>query len=406
MLPLKISLPRFKKVSGVILGIAIAAGLGILIIHKIISLQQMPLTSQVPGIPVETAVATTGPISSTIEYNGTVVSDHEVAVAARVMAEIKEVTVNTGDTVKKGQVLAVLDSQDLKDKITQAEAGVAQAGAAVEQAEANLANARTSFVTTADNYKRGRALLDAGAISRATFDTQYDLPYRQAQQTAEHAAPAQLMQAEAQLAQARAALALARSAYNDSVIKAPFDGVITSIQNYPGDLAVPGKPILTMADTGRLKVQVKVIAVDLSALHEGTVALVSFPDLSLKPIKSRVTRIYPSADPVFHTTVVEIPLPSTRAKPGMNAQISFILKSQEYALLVPRPAIKTDNNHSYVFTVKNNRAVQVPVYTGIEDENYCAVTGHIKPGDRVIVSDLSKLSNGKEVFLIPERSQP
>lgn len=390
-----------KKMIKMALLIIVPASLALLVGSKIVALRQLSPPAQEAGLPVETVAVSVGSIRECLNYTGTVESAHRASLSPRIMAEIKTVTVKEGDRVTRDQVLVVLDDKELKDRLNQAAAAVEQARAALEQAEGALSTSRANLEKATANYQRGQELLAAGAISPSVFENQYELPYQQAKESAERIVPAQVKAARAQLAQAEAGLALARSAYEDTIIRAPFDGVVTAVHSYPGDLAVPGKPILTLDDPGKMVVRVKVAEADLPLLKVGQKATLRYP--GGQEIASQVSRIYPAEDPLTRSTIVELPVSSPGIRAGMSVEVSFVIGQSEQALLVPRRAVKTEQGRAWVFIVRNGRAVQVPVTLGLKNETHYEVKGDLKPGDPVIVSDLTRLYDGKEVFVYQER---
>lgn len=392
-----------KRPLKVFLPVLFLAALGLLAGTKIMALRQLPPPAQAAGVPVETVPVTAGTITESLSYTGTIESAHRASLASKVMAEIRTLTVKEGDRVTRGQVLVVLNDEELKERLNQAAAAVDQARAVLEQAEGALSVSRTNLEKAAANYKRGQELLAAGAIAPSVFENQYELPYQQAKESAERTAPAQVRAARAQLAQAEAGLALARSAYQDATIRAPFNGVVTAVHNYPGDLAVPGKPILTLDDTGKMVARVKVAEADLPFLKVGQKATLRYP--GGRETASQVSRIYPAEDPLTRSTIVEVPVSSPGVKPGMSVEVSLEAGRSERALLVPRRAVKTEQGRAWVFTVKNGRAVQVPVTLGLKNETHYEIKGDLKPGEPVVVSDLTRLYDGKEVLVYREGSK-
>ncbi|MQL53454.1 efflux RND transporter periplasmic adaptor subunit [Desulfofundulus thermobenzoicus] len=392
-----------KRPLKVLLPVLFLAALGLLAGTKMAALRQLPPPAQAAGVPVETVPVTTGPITESLSYTGTIESAHRAAIASKVMAEIKTLTVKEGDRVAAGQLLVLLDDGELNERLAQAAAAVDQARAALEQAEGALSLSRTNYEKASANYIRGKQLLDAGAIPRSVFENQYELPFLQAKESVERTAPAQVEAARAQLAQAEAGLALAREAYGNATIRAPFNGVVTAVHQYPGDLAAPGKPILALDDTGKMVARVKVAEADLPHLRVGQKATLRYP--GGRETVSQVSRIYPAEDPLTRSTIVEVPVSSAGVRPGMSVDVSLEVGRSGRALLVPRRAVKTEQGKAWVFTVKNGRAVRVPVTPGLKNETHYEIKGDLKPGEPVVVSDLTRLYDGKEVFVYQEGSK-
>jgi Multidrug resistance efflux pump len=279
-------------------------------------------------------------------------------IVPKVPGKVARVHVDVGSRVSAGQVLVTLENKDLADRVAQAEAGVKQAEAGVKQAtavleqlqaglksaQAALENAVESYRVAEANYRRAKELLAAGAIPQAVFEGQYELPYKQAKQTAEVSAPAQVELVQAQLAGARAALenaqavlknaqaqqALARSAYEDSFIRAPFGGVVTARNINPGEMAST-TPVISLADLDKVVVKAAVGEKFINQLKIGQKVRVKISAVRPEFFTGTVTHIGPAADPATKAfpVKVEIANPDHVLKPGMFAEVYLTAAGQK-----------------------------------------------------------------------------
>lgn len=237
--------------------------------------------------PITARVARAERVSASrrIELAGTVEAERSATVSSRVMAGVTAVHVQLGDEVRAGQTLISIDP-------SAAEGQVAQARGALAQAEAGLALARR-------NHERYVAL----AASRSASELELDL------------ARSQFEQAQGAVQQARGAIAAASSVARDSRVVAPFAGRVVARQVEVGDLAAPGRPLVTIESRAgrRLVVAVPETMARAAALSPGSalaVALDARPDLG--EIAGTVAEISPGPDAVTHAYTVKIDLPAGR----------------------------------------------------------------------------------------------
>lgn len=251
--------------------------------------QPAAVALEVPTVAVQAG----GPARS-LELDGTLEPIRQATVAAQVGGNVLALAVKAGDRVKAGQALARIDERS-------AAAALAQSDAAVAQAETQLRQARTDL-------NRARELRAQGYVSQA------------AQDNAETAVKA----AEAGLAQAQAGRSQAALARGFTTVAAPFEGLVLATHLMDGDLAAPGRPILTVYAPGALRAVVQVPA-SLAALARGAGKIeVQLPDGSWTPPTKKVE--LPTADPVAQTVDWRLDLSaadSTRSLPGQAVRIRF-----------------------------------------------------------------------------------
>jgi RND family efflux transporter MFP subunit len=242
------------------------------------------------------------------EWPGTVTSRTVAQVSPRITARVLEIKVNVGSVVKAGDVVALLDDRDL---VARAE----QSRSAVTAAEAQGAEA-------ASDLERMRDLLAKGAASRKEFE----------------AAEARSKALDAQTNQARNALKEAQVMLDEAVVRAPFDGVVAEKRAEPGDLAVPGRPILLVHDPNRLRLEAQVPEACAAKAHVGMEVPVFVESLG-KEYKGTLDEISPVADPLNRTFLAKATLPSDPGlKPGMFGRFRTAC-TRRFALLVPASAI-------------------------------------------------------------------
>lgn len=304
----------------------------------------------------------------TIEITGTVTAERVAAVAARISAPVTAVHVQAGDRVAAGQLLLEIDPQVSAGQS-------AQAQGALLQAQAVLTLARR-------NHQRYQALAATDAASELEVDL----------------ARTQLEQAEGAVHQAEGALAAARSVAGDARVVAPFAGRVTRRMVEVGDLAAPGRPLLTVESEGgrrlALAVPEGVVAAAGLALGDAVSAAVdSRPDLGT--LRAEVVEMAPGPDPVSHTVEVELALP-VDGLPAGSAGRAWVVTGRRAAVLVPAAAVLRHGGLELVVVRdadgrSSTRAVTVAEVTGGSDGTAPTEAG----GETVEV--LSGLAGGETV---------
>lgn len=274
-------------------------------------------------VPVTTGKVQLGRLSDITTIGGKLEAVISANIVPKIPGKVAQVHVDVGSVVKAGQVLVTLDNQDLLDRVSQAEAGVAMAKAAVRAAEAGLTTAQAAYEVAEANYERGKHLLDQQAIPTAVFEGEYELKYKQAKEQAELGAPAQLELARAKLDQARANLRLARTAYDDSFIKAPFNGVVIARNVNPGEMASNIAPVVSLVNLDKVVVMATVSEDHINGLKQGQQVQVKVPAVSEKPFIGVIINISPAADPITKAFPIKVQIenPEHKLKLGMFAEV-------------------------------------------------------------------------------------
>ncbi len=371
-----------KKLVWIVIAAGVAAGLVAVRAKRLQQKETAPLVRQ-PVPVVEVVPVRSGRVARVRHVTGTVVAADEARIAPMIMARLLEVRVREGDPVHKGQVLAVLDARELEDAMAQAGAGLSAARGAVAAAEA----AWEAQQATTD---RDRVLHEAGAIS----DEQWERS-----QTALRSAAARLETARAELRRAEKRLAQARTKRSYARLEAPFDGVVAARWADPGDLAVPGKPILAVARSGDLRVRAQLPVEDLAVLAVGQRVTVG---TGAGTVAARVSRIVPTAGP-SGLAVFEADLPKAPKTflPGASVGVEVTLAGAQ-GLVVPLDALLDGERGTWVFVVTEGtggeaqgarrgtvRPTRVRVVSRSADR--AVVDGPLAEGDRIVVAQPARL---------------
>ncbi|MCC6610016.1 MAG: efflux RND transporter periplasmic adaptor subunit [Burkholderiales bacterium] len=308
---------------------------------------------------LETAAVAIRDVGETYAAEGVVEAVRQSTIAAQTQGRIVELAIDVGDRVTRGQVIARIDPREATEVVATADAQVAQA-------EAALANTRV-------NYDRTRKLVSQKFVSEAALDkaqTDYDA-------------------ARAQVAAARAAAAQARTGKGYTVIAAPFAGVVSARHVDLGEMAQPGKPLVTLFDPKDLRAVVTVPQAKLAAMRAPIAAQVELPTLGERVAAKEVT-VLPAADARTHTTQVRLDLPEglKGVYPGMFARGHFTL-GEAKKLIVPASAVVRRSEVTGAYVVTPGGAI---VFRQLR-------VGEAIPG--VGVEVLAGLADGERVALDP-----
>jgi RND family efflux transporter MFP subunit len=285
-------------------------------------------------------------------WPGTVTARIVAQVAPRVAGRILEITVHAGEKVKRGQVLARLDDAESR-------ARVGQARAALAAAEARAGRARA-------DAQRLQNLFDKDAATRQDLD----------------AAVAAARSNDAQVREARSAVQEAESRLGDTVLNAPFDGVIVQRRQELGDMALPGGPVLTLQQSQQLRIESAVPAncAGRVKLGDELKARIANPE---REFKVMIDEIQPAADPRTRTVLVKARLPQdSGVSPGAFGWL-YQPCGQKELLLVPASAVSRVGQLETVRLVTGERVHLHHVRTGKRYDGQVEILSGLKEGDTV-----------------------
>jgi RND family efflux transporter MFP subunit len=327
-------------------------------------------------------VTTTQPVAASLPIklaaNGNVAAWQEASVSSESNGlRLTEVRVNVGDVVKAGDVLAVFSADTVS-------ADLAQAKAALQEAEANAADA-------AANAARARTLQNSGALSAQQISQ-----YNTAEQTA-----------NARIASAKAALATQQLRLKYTRVVAPDSGIISARSATVGAVSAPGTELFRMIRQGRLEWRAEVVAQDLHNLKPGTSAIVKAANGS--ELTGKVRMIAPTVDLQTRSALVYVDLPTAAGggkdapfKAGMFASGQFELGTSQ-AMTVPQQAIVVRDGFSFVFRLNADQHVsQIKVTPGRRLGDRIEVLGGLTANTQVVVRGAGFLNDGDLVNKVAE----
>lgn len=319
---------------------------------------------------VDYTAALSRSIGGALELPGSVESVHKAQVATPVAGLVVELAIREGRTVSKGLALARLDTSNL-------EARQATLEAQLTESKARLLAAQSSF-------RRAKELFEAQVISTEQLD---DARFE-----------SQALEARARSLQA--ALDENTLLIENSVIHAPFDGVVTARRTEVGQWVRIGDPIVDLLALEQLEIAVNVPEAYIGGMRLGQTAHATFPSLDNLRVACRVIAMIPEGDPDSRTFPIRLQVDSAggRLRPGMLATVMLSPSTSRTATLVPKDAIVGRNDGYYVFTLADDGTVgetQVSMGEGLGE--WVEVSGGVRPGDQVIIRGNERLRAGQAV---------
>jgi HlyD family secretion protein len=389
-------------------------------------------------ILVEVVPVRQGNISKEIRFTGSIEGNTEIKVFPKITAKIEAIKVDLGDRVKKDDLIALLESEEMSAQVAQAEAALQsirakwaqmEVGARSEeiaQAEDLVSKAKAKLKDAENNYKRLKALFNQGVIAKRELESaelahsvaQADLNSAQKQLDilVEGATKEDRLALKAQVRQAEATLDLARIRLSYTRITAPIGGTISQRFFDPGNLAVPTQPIVTIVQMDPVKVIVYFPEHQIRFMVPGTKArlvVAAYPD---QVFYGTIDKVTPTLDPTSRMFSAEIKVMNEKylLRPGMFTTVMLSVDPRLNTLLVPKEAVlyteeyqeNTDSHQgevcqvNYLFVVKDGRAYKRKVSLGYESGQVVEVCDGLEEGEQVVVRGLHQLNDGDRITVV------
>jgi len=330
-----------------------------------------------------------------LNASGYVVAQRKSALASKVTGRLIWLGVKEGSHVKKDEVVARLENQDVSASRDQAAANVNVARFNLEQAQAELRDATLSF-------NRNKELLARGVVARQTYDDSL-ARYEKA--------VAAVASAEAALKANAAALEGAAAVLDYTLIRAPFDAVVLTKDADVGDIVTPlgaaanaKASVVTIADMGSLEVEADVSESNLNKIRLGQPCEIQLDALPELRFRGEIHIIVPTADRSKATVMVKVRFidKDSRILPEMSAKVAFLSRpvkpeEQKPITAVNRSALIDHGSRSTVFLIQEDRVVETPITMGAQFGDMIEVLEGVKTGDRLVMKPPKRLKNGSRI---------
>src|SRR6266536_2330440 len=322
--------------------------------------RKKPAVSSQP-IAVSTVTAATETWPSIYETTGTVRARASVIISAKLMGYVREVKVQAGDHVRKGQMLVTLDTRDLDVSSRRAEAAREEVRTSVPEADSAVMAAKAHLDLAQVTFGRMQDLFQKKSISNQELDEAS--AKLKAAQAAYDMARARRVQWNAKLAQADQEVRSTEVTRSYADVLAPFAGIVVSKSIEPGSLALPGAPLLTIEREGAYRLEASVEEGHLPAIRVGQPVSVTLDTLH-RTLEARVSEIVPAVDAASRAYTVKIDLPTLASlRSGVFGRAAFQLASRSL-LAIPAGAVTERGQLQSVLVADNGVARARLITTG------------------------------------------
>ena len=358
-------------------------------------------------VSVKTAAAEIRQVDRSTMVTGSLVADESVNLGFEVPGTVVKVSADFGQAVRKGQVIAELDTRELSWQLERSRAALSQALArvglsagqeeaspestpAMRQAQAQLEDARFK-------YESAAKLVHSGDISREHY-TELEKAYR-AREAAYQATRDDLRTQMAVIQGLRADVKLAQKRLGDAVMRAPFDGAVTARVASPGQYLKENTPLYTIVKSSPLRLRAEIPESAMSEVRPGTSLSFTTDAAPGQVFHAVVRELNPALDAHSRSLTAEARLVESdaRLKPGMFVQVELVVARQSRVVVVPKNAIYNVAGLNKVFAVRNGAVTEFKIQPGQAIGDWVAIPEVIQPGERVAITNLGALVNGMKV---------
>ncbi|MEH2091038.1 efflux RND transporter periplasmic adaptor subunit [Nostoc sp.] len=411
---------RFKTnkwLMGLLVAIPLAGGLSYLVYNQLVTVAKQQAQSK-----IQTAAVTRGNLTILVSANGTVQPESSVNVSPKTSGVLKQLLVKEGDFVKPGQIVAYMDNSNIQGQLLQARGNLAAAQANLNKviagnrsqdiagSTANLNEVQATYRQAAEDLRRNQKLQAQGAISqqalslaRSTSDSA-QAQVEQSQQALNllkaGSRPEDIAQARAQVMAAQGAVTITQRNIDDTVIRAPFAGIIARKYADPGAFVTPttagsavtsatSSSILALASTNEIVAQVA--EASIAQIRVGQVAVIKVDAYSGKTFEGKVTQVATQSLVQQNVTSFEVKVAVADSQKllsqGMNVTIDFKAGELNQVLVVPTAAIVQQKTSQGVYVAKTGGdPVFMPIVVGTTVNDKTEVKSGLTGNERVLLS--------------------
>jgi RND family efflux transporter MFP subunit len=363
-------------------------------------------TTEPAPVAVRAAAVESQPIDRFVRVTGSLAADEQADVAAETTGRIVSTPVERGTRVQAGAVLARISATEADASLREAEANAAQIEARLgltagqpfdPQRVPEVLNARASLDWAESDFNRIKSLLDQKVVSQAEYDQKLTA-VRAAQQQYQTAANG-AQQSYRSLEAARARVDLARKSAADTIVRAPFSGIVAERLVSTGDYVNKGTKVATVVRIDPLRVQLTVPEQYLAQVAEGQPVRLSVDAYPNETFSAKVRFVSPALKTDQRALTVEAVAPNTdgRLKPGLFATALLQQPHPAPALLLPASAIETVAGTPRVYVVAGDKVEERIVTTGEKVGDRMEIVSGVKAGERVAIDPRGKLADGVRV---------
>jgi len=358
------------------------------------------------AVDVSATAAVEQPIARFVRATGTLMAEDQADVAAETAGRVVATPIERGSRVAEGGELARVVATETNAQLKEAEANAAQiearlgltSDAALDlNAVPEVQTAKASYELAQGEFNRIKSLLDQRVVSQSEYDqrrTQMEAT-RQQYEAAKNGAAQQYQSLQA----ARARIALARKAVADTVVRAPFSGVIAERLVSVGDYVTKGMKVAVVVRVNPLRVMLTIPEQFVSTVGVGQPVDFEVDAYAGRRFTGTVKYISPAlqADRRALTVEAVVPNPSGDLKPGLFATARLEQSAKTPGIVVPSAAVQTSAGTSRVFVLMNDHVEERIVVTGQVVGDLVEITKGLTAGEKVATTNLGKLNDGTKI---------
>ena len=346
------------------------------------------------AVPVVEHRLETGSLIAEVMGTGTLEARLKSTISPKIAGRVREILVDQGDQVEAGQLLFTLDDEELRQQVEVAQATIALWRASLDRLQADLDQAQAILENAQSDFARVQSLLASGAMTREEGDRATER-LRIAEAGVSRSIAAQL-EGHKQIETADRNLAYSQARLADTQVVAPFSGLIVKRYRDPGDIGVPGSPVLLLVSMDEIWVSAWVDETEMARLRQEQPARVVFRSESETNFKGAVARLGREADRETREFVVDVrvvQLPENWAI-GQRAEVYIEVARKSDALLLPARFVFWRARTPGVYCRDGNLARWCPVELGLRGSEALEVFKGLEPGAIVLIP-----AGGKNVSL-------
>jgi len=318
----------------------------------------------------------------------------------QVTGQVTERLVEPGQAVKSGQVLLKLDDADYQDALVRAEAEYAQVLASLKRDKAILQLADKNSELASREFRRMQKLGKDSLASKSILEKAQQEMLRL--ELDEAKLQYSLDTAQSRIKKSKSALDRAQRNLQRTSLLAPFDGIVNRVNLEVGDQsslsqqAAVSQLGVEIIDISQLTMYAEVASESAAVLQLGQNITL---DIGGASVEGRLASLQIDPDPVTFTHPIEIRINGERFLPGMLARANIMLRPVHQVLVAPFSAVLRDEGQAYVFIVRKERLVKVPVKIGVRSHQWLQISGDLQAGEQLVASDVAALSDGQPVII-------
>ncbi len=360
-----------------------------------------------PPRAVKLATSEARSLTRMVSAPGTLAADEQATLSFKVAGRLSEQKVDLGSTIRKGQLVAQLETTEFKVRLEQAEAALQQArvriGLAPQGDDDRIQTENTALVRQARavleeskaNLERTKQLVNQGIQSQAELD-RAESAYKVADSRYQDAVE-EVRNRQAVLLQRRSELAIARQQLVETSLYAPFNGAVRERRASLGEFLASGAPVMTIVRIHPLRLRVEVPEREAPGIRLGQTVRVTVEGESGESHSGRIARLSPAFQEQSRTLIIEAEVDNQQGKlrPGSFAKAEIQTSSTADVVMVPADAIVTFAGIQKVFTVKDGKAAETSVVVGRRSDDWVVVEG--LPANTPVVLAPGNLVSGQPV---------